>query len=67
MARLISFEEIILAIEANWIDLIEHPNCRKYSNQPIYVVKLDDYIYLVLLVTGDDQQFLLIVKQDRNI
>jgi hypothetical protein len=46
--RGISFEEIILAIkEGHLIDIITHPNNNKYKHQKIYVVEVENYIYLV--------------------
>jgi len=53
--RDISFEEIISAIESNCIlDVIEHPNLPKYSNQQMYVIKVNHYIYLVPFVIEED-------------
>ena len=49
--RGVSFEEIISAIESNCIlDVIEHPNSAKYTNQQMYVVEFNHYIYLVPFV-----------------
>ena len=40
-SRGISFEEVVSAIEENRIiDVIEHPNNRKYSNQKMYVINI---------------------------
>ncbi len=49
--RGVSFEEVVFAIESGGlIDVIPHPNQRKYSNQSIYVVNIGNYIYLVPFV-----------------
>lgn len=49
--RGIGFEEIELAIEqGNVITVIDHPNQNKYPNQQIYIIGLNDYIYLVPFV-----------------
>ena len=46
--RSISFEEIVLAIEADGLlDVLCHPNPEKYPNQSVFVVTFDDYFYLV--------------------
>lgn len=46
--RSISFDEIIFYIEqGNLIDVIEHPNKKKYSGQRIYLVEVNNYVYLV--------------------
>jgi uncharacterized DUF497 family protein len=53
--RNISFEEIIAAIEDDFLlDIIEHPNGQKYSDQRMYVVELNRYVYLVPFVTEED-------------
>src|SRR5262249_34861022 len=49
--RNISFEEIIATIDnGQLIDILGHPNTKKYANQQIYVVQTIDYIYLVPVV-----------------
>lgn len=57
--RSISFEEIVLAIEADGVlDQLRHPNLEKYPNQSILVVALDGYVYLVPYVEETDYFFL---------
>ena len=57
--RSISFEEIVLAIEADGLlDELRHPNADKYQNQSVFVVVLDDYVFLVLYVEDEDCYFL---------
>jgi hypothetical protein len=49
--RNISFEEVIAALEeGKLIEVIEHPNKKKYPNQNMYVLEINDYIYLVPFV-----------------
>jgi len=46
--RSISFEEIIVAIESGkLLDIVEHKNKRKYKNQKIFIVDIDNYAYCV--------------------
>ena len=46
--RGISFEEVIAAIENNAIlDIVPHYNLDKYANQEIYVLNINNYVYLV--------------------
>ena len=53
--RNISFEEIVLAIDADGLlDELCHPNLEKYPNQAIFVVALDAYVYLVPYVEEPD-------------
>lgn len=49
--RKISFEEVIAAIENNQIlDILEHPNKKKYERQNIYVIFIREYVYLIPFV-----------------
>lgn len=45
--RGISFEEVISHIEqGGLLDILEHPNRDKYQNQQIYVISINQSIYL---------------------
>jgi hypothetical protein len=57
--RGISFEEMVLAIEAGGLlDELRHPNPEKYPNQSVLVVALDGYVYLVPYVEDSHYYFL---------
>ena len=65
--RGISFEEIVLAVEADGlIDELRHTNLDKYPNQSILVVALDAYAYLVPYVEEPDYYFLKTVIPSRK-
>jgi hypothetical protein len=65
--RSISFEEIVLAIEADGLlDELRHPNTDKYPNQFVLVVALDDYAYLVPYVEEDGYYFLKTIIPSRK-
>ena len=65
--RNISFEEIVLAIEADGLlDVLRHPNPEKYPNQSVLVVALDGYAYLVPYVEEPDYFFLKTVIPSRK-
>lgn len=65
--RSISFEEIILAIEADGLlDELRHPNPEKYPNQSVFVVALEGYVYLVPYVEEPDYYFLKTVIPSRK-
>lgn len=52
--RGISFEEVISAIERNMIlDILPHPNSDRYPDQEIYVLNINDYVWLVPFVKKD--------------
>lgn len=57
--RGISFEEIIVCLEnIGPLGIIDHPNKDKYSHQKMYVIELQDYIYLVPFVEQGNEIFL---------
>ena len=57
--RNISFEEIVLAIEANGLlDIVVHSNPRKYPHQRMCIVAVEQYAYLVPFVEEADCYFL---------
>ena len=52
--RKISFEEIVFAIEhGGLMDVVPHPNPGKYPNQSVYVININNYIYLVPFIKDD--------------
>lgn len=65
--RNISFEEIVLAIEADGLlDELRHPNPDKYPNQSVFVVALDGYVYLAPYVEEPNYYFLKTVIPSRK-
>lgn len=53
--RGISFERVVSSIERGGIvDVLEHPNQERYPGQMIYVVDIEQYLYLVPFVTAQD-------------
>ncbi len=65
--RGVSFEQVVVAIEdGGLLDVLAHPNTRKYPNQRLLVVTWDDYVYLVPYVEEDDYYFLKTVIPSRK-
>jgi len=65
--RNISFEEIVLAIEADGLlDIVVHSNLGKYPNQRMFVVVVEQYAYLVPFVEEADYYFLKTVIPNRK-
>ena len=53
--RGISFEIVVSAIErGNLLDVLDHPNQNRYPGQLIYVVEINEYVYLVPVVEEND-------------
>ena len=65
--RNISFEEIVLAIEADGLlNILRHSNPGKYPNQRVLVVAVEQYVYLVPFVEEDDYYFLKTIIPSRK-
>ena len=57
--RGIGFEDIVFHIEhGDLLDILEHPNPDRYAGQRIFVVRREDYVYLVPFVEDEDSVFL---------
>lgn len=65
--RGISFERVILSIaEGGLLDILEHPNKEKYSNQQLMVVRVGDYAHLVPFVETETEFFLKTIIPSRK-
>ena len=65
--RGISFEEAVLAIEADGLlDVVRHPNSGKYPNQLVFIVALDGYVLLVPFVDEPEYYFLKTIIPSRK-
>jgi len=48
--RNVFFEQVVFCIENGMLlDVIEHPNPDKYNRQKIYVIEINNYVYLKYL------------------
>jgi uncharacterized DUF497 family protein len=57
--RGVSFEQIELAIATgDLVDRLRHPNPKKYPNQKVFLVRIEDYIYSVPYVEDEEIIFL---------
>ena len=67
-ARGISFEDIIFHLTHNdLLDVIEHPQKRKYPGQRIFIVNVEGYVYLVPFVEDDVSIFLKTIIPSRKM
>jgi hypothetical protein len=67
LEREISFEEIVLSIEADGLmDVLKHPNRGKYPNQLVFVVACNGYMYLVPFIEEADYYFLKTIIPSRK-
>ena len=65
--RGMSFERVVVAIENNQLlDVLEHPNQEKYAGQRIFVVDMDDYVFLVPFLEKEDRIFMKTIIPSRK-
>lgn len=65
--RGISFEQIVMHIErGDVLDLVDHPNQKKYPGQQIIVVEINEYVYLVPFVESSEGKFLKTIIPSRK-
>jgi uncharacterized DUF497 family protein len=65
--RGVSFERVVILINRGEIlDIVSHPNHKKYSDQSIFVVNIDDYCYLVPFVEDGNDMFLKTIIPSRK-
>ena len=63
----VSFEEVVFHIErGDLLDVLEHPNQRRYPGQRISVVDIRGYAYLVPFVESESEIFLKTVIPNRR-
>ena len=66
--RGVSFEEVVFCImNDGLLDVIEHPNKSKYPNQNIFIVDIDNYVYIVPFVEDDEVVFLKTIIPSRKM
>lgn len=66
--RGISFNDASQAIsKGDLLDVIQHHNQQKYPNQKIFIIKINDYVYLVPFVESDTEIFLKTIIPSRKM
>jgi len=65
--RGVSFEQIAMHIErGDVLDIVEHPNQKKYPNQQLLVVEINNYAYLIPFVEDENGKFLKTIIPSRK-
>lgn len=66
--REVSFEDALFALQSGGLlDDGPHPNRDKYPNQRLFVIRIDDYAWLVPYVENDREIFLKTVIPSRDL
>ena len=67
LKRQVSFEKAVFYIEhGGLLDDIVHPNTKEYPNQRIFIVRIEDYVYLVPYVESENELFLKTIIPSRK-
>ncbi len=67
LERDICFEDIIVAIDDNGLlDIIQHANIKKYPNQKIFIININNYAYLIPFIENKDKIFLKTIIPSRK-
>ena len=65
--RKVSFETVSRYIESEEIiDVYTHPNKEKFPNQRIFMIKIENYIYLVPFIETETEIFLKTIFPSRK-
>jgi uncharacterized DUF497 family protein len=65
--REISFEDVVFYIEQGFLlDVLEHPNQEKYKGQRIFIVQIDEYVYLIPFLEDEREIFLKTIIPSRK-
>jgi len=65
--RGISFEKVVFYIEqGQMLDIVVHPNQKKYPGQRMFIVKINEYAYLVPFLEDEQMVFLKTIIPSRK-
>lgn len=65
--RGVSFEDVVFCLRSGkLLDDVSHPNKEKYPHQRMFVVAVDEYVYLVPYVENDEEIFLKTIVPSRK-
>lgn len=65
--RGVTFEDVIYYIEkGNLLAIIMHPDINRYPDQKIYIINIENYVYLVPFVETDDTVFMKTIIPSRK-
>ncbi len=66
--REIGFEDIVNAIEnGQLLETLDHPNQKRYPNQKMYIININDYVYVVPFVEDEEKRFLKTIFPSRKM
>jgi len=64
----VGFEDVIFSIiQGRLLDIVEHPTKDKYPNQRVFIVDIENYVYLVPFVEDEQVIFLKTIIPSRKM
>ncbi len=65
--RDVCFEDVLIAIESGQVlDIVEHPEKKRYPNQKILIININNYAYLVPFIEDKEKIFLKTIIPSRK-
>ena len=65
--RDVCFEDVLVSINENrLLDIVQNPNSKKYPDQKIFVININNYAYLVPFIETDSIIFLKTIIPSRK-
>jgi len=65
--RGVSFEEVILAIQSdNLLNTRKNPNQEKYPNQKLFIININNYVFVIPFVEDNEKYFLKTIIPSRK-
>ncbi len=65
--RMVCFEQVVICLEKDdALEIIDHPNQKRYPGQKVVVVNIEDYAYLVPYVENEEGIFLKTIIPSRK-
>jgi uncharacterized DUF497 family protein len=65
--RRISFDDVALYMGmGGLLDILEHPNQEKYKGQRVFVIRVEEYVYLVPFIESEAEIFLKTIIPSRK-
>ncbi len=66
--RGIGFEDVLFQINiGEVVDIVDNPNKRKYPNQRVFILEINEYVYYVPFVEDENEVFLKTIIPSRKL
>lgn len=66
--RGIGFEDVLFQINSGEVvDIVDNPNKRKYPNQRVFILEINEYVYYVPFVEDENEVFLKTIIPSRKL